>query len=753
MTRTAELLIAAGLACVTAIGTPVAAAEKGGADGGKKSPAAAVLKEISASGTARVIVTVRTRASASALGAAMADPSKRTAAKAEIASAIDKVAVTHFGIGKRMNGGAIVKLSTVPAFSVLVTKGQLERLLADPSVLSVRVDHRASKVLDTTTVTIGMPAAWSHYIAGSGRTAAVLDTGVQANHPFLGTSRVLGEACFTTDSTCNNSDVSDSGPGTSYPYNTGSSHGTHVSGITLGLNTVSGGAPKAGVAKYAKLIAANVFDSSGYTYESTMTQGLEWVESQDIAHPTWYIRAINMSIGGGIYGGYCDETTPAFFTVVNRLRARNIPLIVAAGNDSYPNAMSWPGCLSNVVSVGATNRAGTAVSYYSNLSSKTRVLAPGGDTNDDGAVISSVLGGLYEGYQGTSMAAPHVTGALAALRGGFPSTRLAYLEDALRRSGPLVTDGRYGTGQTLPRLNVEAARAFLAAPVAPTNDAFASAIPITTRFSEIFGSTSGATRQSGEPAPLSAQGPSAWWKVTPTATQKMSFSTFGSNFDTVLGVYTGNTVSSLTQVTANDNASSSTKSSQVTFWASVGKTYYLQVSGKAAADGGIIRLEGMSYPANDNFASARSVWVYDTAMTLATGNNYMATTEVNEPLTVQGNTVWWKFTAHLSGAYTIDTIGSMTTSGAGADTVLAVYTGTTLSGLTQIAYDDDSGLDLTSRLTFNATAGQTYLIQVGTFSKGNPLDAGPIRLNFTPPGFEYSSAMAKTKPRFVVDQQ
>ena len=742
-----NLVFSVGLGCLIASGVAAVAAEKKGNFDPKLGTAALIEKEIAATGKVRVMITVRTGSGAAALQAAVADASKRSAAKAEIASAINTVVTKHFGPVQRVNGAGVVALKTSPTFSVVVTKAQLEKLLADPAVVSIRLDHKATKTLDVTTLTIKMPAAWSNLVTGYGRTAAVLDTGVQADHPFIGTSRVVGEACFTTDSSCHNGGTEDFGAGSSYPYNSENSHGTHVAGITMGKNTVSGATPKAGVAKVARLLAANVFDASGYTYESTMTRGLEFVEDQDIANGSWNIQAINMSIGGGLYAGYCDAVSPDFVTVVNRLRARNITLAVAAGNDWYPNAMSWPGCLSTVIAVGATNRAGNAVAYYSNLTSRTYVLAPGGDAYDDGAVVSSILGGAYDAYQGTSMATPHVTGALTALSRVFQTTKISYLEDALRRTGKAVTDTRYGTGETLPRIDVEAARAFLAAPTKPANDNFGSATTIGRITDEIWGSTSGATRQSGEPNPSNGTGNSVWWKWTPTVSQKVQLSTFGSNFNTALGVYTGTSVSALTKVASSDDADSTTKTSRVIFNAVAGTTYRIVVEGRGTTDGGTVRLAGFLYPSNDLFSRARAVTVSSTDMTLTTGNNYMASTETNEPYNDSVYTVWWKFVAPVSGDFTIDTDASMTISGSAADTTLTVFTGTSVGALTQVAFDDDSGLGAASRLTFAATAGATYYVRVGSFDWGSSMPAeynsGPIRLTFTPPGFEYSKAKAR----------
>lgn len=735
---TSGKVLAAGLACLLMSGVAAVAADKKFVDPVKLGTSGFVQEMLAEKGAARVIVRVRTVRATAALQAAVAAAPTRAAAKAEIAAAIDGVVAKHFAASKAVK--SILKLKTVPAFSVEVDEAQLAALLADPNVVSVGIDHRLAPQLDTTTVTVGMPGAWSMGATGYGRTAVVIDTGVQRDHPFLGTARVVEEACFTTDATCPNATNSQIGPGASYPGNHGIAHGTHVSGITLGKNTVTGGTPAAGVAKAANLIAVNAFNADHYTYDSALIAAMEFVEDEDIAHPGRNITAMNMSIGGGDFLGYCDGENTSFVTVVDRLRARNISLVVSAGNDYYSNAMSWPGCLSNVVSVAATNRLGDAISYYSNLTTRTYLAAPGGDSTNGGSVVSSVLGGLYDAYQGTSMAAPHVTGALTALAKLYPTTKLSYLEDSLRRSGTAVTDTRYGTGPTLARLRVNHARQFLGAPTAPTNDDFASAKVLARISDEAWGSTSGATRETGEPNPSTGVGPSIWWKWVPTSTGRVTLSTYGSNFDTVLGVYVGSSVSTLTKLITNDNANADTKTSAVTFNANAGSTYRIVVAGKAAGDGGTVRLNGLAYPTNDAFAKARAVTISGSEMTLLTGNNYLATIETNEPTFHGVYSVWWKFVAPVTGTYTVETSGSTTMTGAGADTQLAVYTGLAVGSLTVISSNDDGGPGSTSLLSLPATAGTTYYVAVGSYpytSVAPEANSGPIRLIVTPPGFVY----------------
>src|SRR5206468_6088524 len=118
-------------------------------------------------------------------------------------------------------------------------------------------------------------------------------------------------------------------------------------------------------------------------------------------------------------------------------------------------------------------------------------------------------------------------------------------------------------------------------------------------------------------------------------------------------------------------------------------------------------------PANDNWANAA---LASGGSGSASGANDGATTESGEPLSLNGvptgKTVWWKWTAPASGTVVFDTKGSS------FDTVLGVFTGSSVSTLSPVAADDDGGGSLTSQASFGAVAGTTYYLQVGSFGAG-----------------------------------
>ncbi|MEI6861142.1 MAG: immunoglobulin domain-containing protein [Verrucomicrobiota bacterium] len=240
----------------------------------------------------------------------------------------------------------------------------------------------------------------------------------------------------------------------------------------------------------------------------------------------------------------------------------------------------------------------------------------------------------------------------------------------------------------------------------PSNNAFASAIALSSSATvTTSGSNVGATKETGEPSHAgNGGGKSVWWTWTPTASGTVSISTASSSFDTLLGVYTGTTVSALTTIASNDDVATGSHSSLVSFAANAGTLYRIAVDGFAGTSGTIslaINLTPTPPPANDNFAS-RIVLQGRTVTT--SGTNINATKETGEPNhagNAGGASVWWSWTASGSGTVTVSTAGGKFTP------LVGIYTGTTtVSALTRVA-STSSGL-----VTFSATLGTAYQIAV-----------------------------------------
>ncbi|MSP41684.1 MAG: hypothetical protein EXR70_24635 [Deltaproteobacteria bacterium] len=156
-----------------------------------------------------------------------------------------------------------------------------------------------------------------------------------------------------------------------------------------------------------------------------------------------------MSIGGGGSTTNCDSDPRK--PIIDSLRAANIATVIAAGNNGFTNQLSFPACISSAVSVGSTGDGSggstqDAISSFSNSASFLSLLAPGQ------VITSSVPGGGYANFQGTSMATPHVTGAFALIKQALPGLTVSQALSALQSSGLPILDTRNGI--TKPRIRI-----------------------------------------------------------------------------------------------------------------------------------------------------------------------------------------------------------------------------------------------------------------------------------------------------------
>lgn len=350
-----------------------------------------------------------------------------------------------------------------------VTPEQLAALEANPRFDEVQEDRLAFASLADSGPLIGAPEVWALGGRGAGQAVAILDTGVEANHPFLA-GRVTGEACFSTSSpatgaqsVCPNGDRTQTGAGAARPCDAeGCEHGTHVAGIAAGR-----GARFSGMAPDAEIIAVQVFSKfvdrpggptpcrdSGQrspcvaSFSSDQIRALDHVRQ---VAATRAVASVNMSLGGGRSAGACD--TDFIKPAIDALLAAGVATAIAAGNNGFADAVSFPSCVSTAVTVGSTTKQDT-VSSFSNRGPMLDVYAPGSSIN------SSVTGGGFGAFSGTSMAAPHVAGAFAALKSARSVATVAEITAALTSTGATV-DRR-------PRIAL--ARALAALPAAPARE-------------------------------------------------------------------------------------------------------------------------------------------------------------------------------------------------------------------------------------------------------------------------------------------
>jgi hypothetical protein len=245
---------------------------------------------------------------------------------------------------------------------------------------------------------------------------------------------------------------------------------------------------------------------------------------------------------------------------------------------------------------------------------------------------------------------------------------------------------------------------------APANDNFASPVVLSGDDAVRLGDTNvGATLETGEPTTIGGTDvdASVWYRWTAPADGQVRIDTLGSTFDTVLGVYTGSAVGSLTEIASNDDWNDLT--SRVTFAATNATIYQIRVAGFQGATGTIdLHLHRLLPPANDNFANA--IVLSGTTASRTADTNDAATLEAGEPATVAGATasasVWYRWTAGANGQLRIDTLTS------DFDTLLAVYTGSAVGSLSEVASNDNGKDGFTSLVALAVTNGTTYQIRV-----------------------------------------
>lgn len=243
---------------------------------------------------------------------------------------------------------------------------------------------------------------------GEGVKLAIIDTGVEVIHPDLidnikgGISTVSYTASYSDDN----------------------GHGTHVAGTVAALSNNFG---VLGAASKAQIYSIKALEANGSGYLSDIIEGIDWAIANRV-------QIVNMSLG-------TTANIQSFHEAIKKAHASGIIIVAAAGNDGGP--VNYPAAYPEVVAVSALDQNNSLTSW-SSRGQEIMFSAPGLQ------IPSTYKGKTYADMSGTSMASPHVAGAVAVLKSANPfATRervLQSLKDGVLDLGIVGRDDLYGWG-------------------------------------------------------------------------------------------------------------------------------------------------------------------------------------------------------------------------------------------------------------------------------------------------------------------
>ncbi|MGC5341971.1 S8 family peptidase [Streptomyces sp. AM 4-1-1] len=313
--------------------------------------------------------------------------------------------------------------SALNGYAATLSSSQAERLAADPAVATVEQDQKVHATGTQNNAPWGLdridqanlPLNGTYTYpdsAGGGTTVYVLDTGVRITH-----QEISGRASYGYDFVDNDTTAQD-----------GYGHGTHVATTVAGTTY--------GVAKKAKIVAVRVLGNDGSGSTSGVVAGVDWITANHVAS-----SVANVSLGGGV------STT--LDNAVTKSIASGVTYSIAAGNSGAPASNYSPARVPTAITVGATTKTDAKASY-SNYGPLVDLFAPGSGITAGWNTSDTAT---YTG-DGTSFAAPHVSGAAAIYLTNHPGASPAAVASALVNGATSNVLTGIGTGSPNKLLKV-----------------------------------------------------------------------------------------------------------------------------------------------------------------------------------------------------------------------------------------------------------------------------------------------------------
>jgi subtilisin family serine protease len=362
------------------------------------------------------------------------------------------------------------RFESVSGFAGRAWANAIDALLRHPEVAAIHLDSEVRGTLAQGVSLIGADSVHASGITGAGVNVAVLDSGIDTNHPDL-VDDIVAEQCFCNDhpspnqGCCPAGGIQQSGSGSAEDDN---GHGTHTAGIITSGGVVS--AP--GVAPDAGIVAIKVLSASGSGFSSSIDAAFDWLVTN---HQALGVRVVNVSLGDGgehnnPLASPCSGTPSA--NAISLLHAAGVAVFASSGNEGHDDGISEPACIPEAISVGGVYDASVGgISWCGNSSCTTTLCtdSTGPDvfvchSNSDEILdllapnwrtTSPAMGGGVGDFGGTSASSPYAAGQAALLLEDQPSLQPEDIRSLLKENGPLVTNP--DNGLSFPRSDVEAA--------------------------------------------------------------------------------------------------------------------------------------------------------------------------------------------------------------------------------------------------------------------------------------------------------